>query len=103
MYISSLDPQDRVHFRTLKWVQGTEGNDMLTLDLQDLRSVKASTMTYPHSTMAGNGFATLRLEIETTTGDRLILTLFGETAEGLMETVEKAVANATMAVHGRAA
>ena len=68
---------------------------MLTRDLQDLQTVKASTMSYPDSMMSGEGFATLRLEFETTAGDRLTLTLFGETAESLISTVKTAVETAT--------
>ena len=75
---------------------------MLSLDLQDLATVSASTMTHPDSTMGGNGFATLRLEFLSTQGDRLALTLFGHSAEELMQAVEKAVSGATMQVAGKA-
>lgn len=72
---------------------------MLTLDLQDLASVKVDTMEHPESTMAGSGFATLRLELVSTQGDAIRLTLFGKTSEELMSTLEKALRNATMATY----
>jgi hypothetical protein len=70
---------------------------MLTLDMQDLASVKVDTMDHPESTMCGHGFATLRLELVSTQGDTIRLTLFGKTPEDLMSTLEKALQNATMA------
>ncbi len=71
---------------------------MLTLDMQDLASVKVETMEHPDSTMAGKGFATVRLELTSTQGDTLRITLFGDSTEGLMSMLEKSFQNATMCI-----
>lgn len=72
---------------------------MLTLDMQDLACVKVDTLEHPESPMSGSGFATLRLELVSTQGDAIRLTLFGKTTEDLMSMLEKAIRNATMATY----
>lgn len=63
---------------------------MLHLDIQDLSSVKLETLDHADSTMAGRSFGTVRIELRSTQGDAIRLTLFGNSVDALMTTLDKA-------------